>query len=128
MTDRMDYMNNVGNNFVYCMAVEKLVDLDVPERAQAIRVILAELTRISSHLIMDRNLGIGPGGYVSVYVCHARAGDDPGYSRNVLRPAHDGHLYPSRRFMAGRARLNLAKLFVISSRCFRGGWMNTNPC
>lgn len=51
MTDRLDYLNNVGNNFVYCMAVEKLVDLDVPERAQAIRVILAELTRISSHLI-----------------------------------------------------------------------------
>ncbi len=51
MTDRLDYLNNVGNNFVYCMAIEKLVDLDVPERAQAIRVILAELTRISSHLI-----------------------------------------------------------------------------
>jgi len=51
MTDRMDYLNNVGNNFVYCMAIEKLVDLDVPERAQAIRVILAELTRLSSHLI-----------------------------------------------------------------------------
>jgi NADH-quinone oxidoreductase subunit D len=51
MTDRMDYLNNVGNNLVFCMAVEKLVDLDVPERAQAIRVILTELTRISSHLI-----------------------------------------------------------------------------
>ncbi|GAP22212.1 NADH dehydrogenase (quinone) subunit D [Leptolinea tardivitalis] len=51
MTDRLDYLNNVGNNFVYCMAVEKLVDLDVPERAQAVRVILAELTRISSHLL-----------------------------------------------------------------------------
>ncbi|NLF49778.1 MAG: NADH-quinone oxidoreductase subunit D [Leptolinea sp.] len=51
MTDRMDYLNNVGNNFVYCMAIEKLVDLDVLERAQAIRVILAELTRISSHLL-----------------------------------------------------------------------------
>ncbi|BCY16912.1 MAG: NADH dehydrogenase (quinone) subunit D [Chloroflexi bacterium] len=51
MTDRLDYLNNVGNNFVYCLAVEKLVDLDVPERAQAVRVILAELTRIASHLI-----------------------------------------------------------------------------
>ncbi len=51
MTDRLDYMNTVGNNFVYCMAVEKLVDHDVPPRAQAIRVILAELQRIASHLL-----------------------------------------------------------------------------
>jgi NADH-quinone oxidoreductase subunit D len=51
MTDRLDYMNTIGNNLVFCLAVEKLVDLDVPERAQAIRVILTELTRISSHLL-----------------------------------------------------------------------------
>jgi NADH-quinone oxidoreductase subunit D len=51
MTDRIDYMNTIGNNLVYCLAVEKLVDLDVPRRAQAIRVILTELTRISSHLV-----------------------------------------------------------------------------
>ena len=51
MTDRMDYLNNLGNNFTYCLAVEKLVGLDVPERAQAIRVIVVELQRISSHLV-----------------------------------------------------------------------------
>jgi NADH-quinone oxidoreductase subunit D len=51
MTDRLDYMNTIGNNLVFCLAVEKLVDLDVPERAQAVRVILTELTRISSHLL-----------------------------------------------------------------------------
>ena len=51
MTDRLDYMNTVGNNLAYCMAVEKLVDLDVPPRAQALRVILTELQRISSHLV-----------------------------------------------------------------------------
>ena len=51
MTDRLDYLNTIGNNMVYCMAIEKLVDLDVPPRAQAVRVILAELQRIASHLV-----------------------------------------------------------------------------
>jgi NADH-quinone oxidoreductase subunit D len=51
MTDRLDYTFTIGNNLVFCLAVEKLVDLDVPERAQAVRVILTELTRISSHLL-----------------------------------------------------------------------------
>lgn len=50
-TDRMDYLNPLGNNLCFCLAVERLVDLDVPPRAQALRVILAELTRIGSHLV-----------------------------------------------------------------------------
>jgi NADH-quinone oxidoreductase subunit D len=51
MTDRMDYLNPMGNNLAYCLAVEKLAELDVPERAQIVRVILAELTRLNSHLV-----------------------------------------------------------------------------
>ena len=51
MSDRLDYMNTNGNNLAYCLAVEKLCDLDVPPRAQAIRVILVELQRLSSHLV-----------------------------------------------------------------------------
>ena len=51
MTDRLDYLNTIGNNLVYCLAIEELVDLYVPPRAQAIRVILTELHRIASHLV-----------------------------------------------------------------------------
>jgi NADH-quinone oxidoreductase subunit D len=51
MTDRMDYLNTLGNNLCYCLAIEKLIELDVPPRAQVARVLLTELTRISSHLV-----------------------------------------------------------------------------
>jgi NADH-quinone oxidoreductase subunit D len=51
LTDRMDYLNPLGNNLVYCMAVEKLLNLEVPKRAQYIRVLMVELQRISSHLV-----------------------------------------------------------------------------
>jgi NADH-quinone oxidoreductase subunit D len=51
MTDRLDYLNTVGNVLAYCLAIEKLTGLDVPPRAQAVRVILCELHRIASHLV-----------------------------------------------------------------------------
>lgn len=49
-TDRLDYFNSMSNNFGYSLAVEKLANIEVPERAQYIRVIMAELTRIVNHV------------------------------------------------------------------------------
>ncbi|HEY1983822.1 MAG TPA: NADH dehydrogenase (quinone) subunit D [Terracidiphilus sp.] len=51
MTDRVDYLGPMANNLCYCLAVEKLLQLEIPERAQWIRVMLTELTRLNSHLI-----------------------------------------------------------------------------
>jgi NADH dehydrogenase I D subunit len=50
-TDRMDYTSAMCNNLGYCLAVEKLLDVEIPFRAQAIRVVVAELQRIAAHLI-----------------------------------------------------------------------------
>lgn len=51
LTDRMDYLAPLINNLGYCLAVEKLMEVDVPERAQIIRVLLSEISRVSSHLV-----------------------------------------------------------------------------
>lgn len=50
LTERCDYMGASSNSLAYCMCVERIIDVEAPERAQAIRVIMAELSRIFSHL------------------------------------------------------------------------------
>ena len=51
LTDRIDYLCPMTNNLAYCLAVEKLLGLEIPERAQYLRVLFNELTRIQSHLV-----------------------------------------------------------------------------
>jgi NADH-quinone oxidoreductase subunit D len=51
LTDRIDYLSPMTNNLCYCLAVEKLLQLEIPERAQWMRVLLNELTRLNSHLV-----------------------------------------------------------------------------
>lgn len=51
LTDRMDYLANLSNNLAYCLSVEKLLQLEIPPKAQWMRVLLAEMTRINSHLV-----------------------------------------------------------------------------
>src|SRR5438034_9442385 len=58
LTDRMDYLNPLGNNLAYALAVEKLFGCEIPERATVLRVLLAELTRLSSHLMFIGSMAL----------------------------------------------------------------------
>jgi NADH-quinone oxidoreductase subunit D len=51
LTDRINYLDPLSNNLCYCLAVEKLLGLEAPEKAKWLRVLLVELSRINSHLI-----------------------------------------------------------------------------
>src|SRR5438876_1265793 len=51
LTDRMDYLNPLGNNLAFALAVEKLFECEIPPRATVARVLLIELTRLNSHLV-----------------------------------------------------------------------------
>jgi NADH-quinone oxidoreductase subunit D len=51
ITDRVDYLANLSNNLVYCLAAEKLLQIEIPPRAQWMRVMMTEFTRLNSHLV-----------------------------------------------------------------------------
>jgi NADH-quinone oxidoreductase subunit D len=58
LVTRMDYLSNMFNEVAYCLAVEKLLGVEVPERATVIRVIMMELERIASHLVWIATTGL----------------------------------------------------------------------
>lgn len=68
ITDRLDYVGSALNNVGYCLAVEKLAGIEVPERAQYLRVIAAELNRISSHLIALMASGLDAGALTILFL------------------------------------------------------------
>lgn len=62
-TDRMDYLSSMSDNLGFCLAVEKLLTIEIPPRAQVIRVIMAELNRIASHLLAFGTYGLDIGAF-----------------------------------------------------------------
>jgi NADH-quinone oxidoreductase subunit D len=73
LTDRMNYCSSPINNMAWWMTVEKLLNIDVPKRAQYLRVIVMELARIADHLICNSILGVDTGAYTGfLYVFQFR--------------------------------------------------------
>lgn len=70
-TDRLDYLHGMGNNLGICQAIEKLLGIEVPERAEYIRVIMAELSRIASHNVYLGSL-VGECGALTGFVFNIR--------------------------------------------------------
>ncbi len=69
LTDRLDYVAPFSNNLAYALAVEKLLGIEAPERAQHIRVLLCELTRISSHLLWLATHALDIGAMTVFFYC-----------------------------------------------------------
>ena len=69
LTDRIDYVSAMFCNHVFCMAVEKLAQIEVPERAEYIRVIMDELNRIASHLIWLATFALDLGAITPFLYC-----------------------------------------------------------
>ena len=67
--DRIDYIANFNNEHAYCRAVEKLMGLEVPERAEYARVLLCELNRIASHLLFVATIGLDAGAMTPSMFC-----------------------------------------------------------
>ncbi len=68
-TDRLDYVQPLMNNISYALALEKLGDIQVPERGQIIRVLLCEMSRIGAHLIYLATTGIDLGAVTMFFFC-----------------------------------------------------------
>src|SRR5580765_1336782 len=91
ITDRMDYLNPLGNNLAYCMAGEKLLGLEIPERAQTIRVLMCELQRIASHMVWLGTHALDIGAMTVFFYCFREREK----ILNLIEAASGGRMTPS---------------------------------
>ena len=69
LTDRVDYLANLSNNLVYALAVEKLLQIEIPERAQWLRVMMTEFSRLNSHLVWFGTHALDIGAMTVFFYC-----------------------------------------------------------
>jgi len=110
ITDRMDYLNPLGNNLAYVMAAEKLLSLEIPERAQTIRVLMCELQRIASHLVWLGTHALDIGAMTVFFYCFREREK----ILNLIEAASGGRLTPS-YFRIGGLMMDLPAGF--ENRC-----------
>lgn len=91
ITDRMDYLNPLGNNLAYVMAAEKLLDLEIPERAQVVRVLMCELQRIASHMVWLGTSALDLGAMSVFFFCFRQREK----ILNLIEAASGGRMTPS---------------------------------
>ncbi len=94
MTDRIDYLCPMTNNLAYCLAVEKLLGLEIPPRAQWLRVMLNELTRINSHLVWLGTHAMDIGAMTVFLYCFREREEILRLVRSGFRPADDDFVLP----------------------------------
>ncbi len=110
ITDRMDYLNPLGNNLVYVMAAEKLLELEIPERAQVIRVLFCELQRIASHMVWLGTSALDLGAMSIFFFCFKEREK----ILNLIEAASGGRMTPS-YFRIGGLMMDLPAGF--DNRC-----------
>lgn len=110
ITDRMDYLNPLGNNLAYVMAAEKLLGLEIPERAQVIRVLLCELQRIASHMVWLGTHALDLGAMSMIFYCFRQREK----ILNIIESASGGRMTPS-YFRIGGLMMDLPAGF--ENRC-----------
>ena len=118
ITDRMDYLNPLGNNLAYVMAVEKLLELEIPERAQTIRVLTCELQRIASHLVWLGTHALDIGAMTVFFYCFREREK----ILNLIEAASGGRLTPS-YFRIGGLMMDLPAGFEPRVKQFLDGFL-----
>jgi NADH-quinone oxidoreductase subunit D len=113
-TDRLDYMAGSYNNFGYCLAVEKLLDLEVPIRAQYVRVLIGELNRIFSHLLWLGTHAVDLGALTPVFYMVGREREQ---IMNLFEMVSGGRLFQT-YFRIGGVAADMPEGFVEGVRGF----------